>query len=86
MEIKTIAISKPADEVNVIVGQAHFIKTVEDLYEALVQANAFVKSPLSGCAEENGTTALDLSHLKALLENIPLRVLASRKDVVGHAQ
>src|SRR5262249_62325405 len=38
MEIKTIAISKPADEVNVIIGQAHFIKTVEDLYETLVQA------------------------------------------------
>jgi hypothetical protein len=58
----------------------------QNLYEALVQANAFVKSPLSGCAEENGTIAFDLSHLKALLENIPLRVLASRKDVVGHAQ
>jgi uncharacterized protein len=38
MEIKTIAISKPADGVNVIIGQAHFIKTVEDLYETLVQA------------------------------------------------
>jgi hypothetical protein len=36
-------------------------------------------------AEETGATALDLSHVKALLENIPLRVLASRKDV-GHAQ
>ena len=38
MEIKTVAIIKPADEVNVIIGQAHFIKTVEDLYETLVQA------------------------------------------------
>ncbi len=38
MEIKTVEIVRPADDVNVIVGQAHFIKTVEDIYEALVQA------------------------------------------------
>jgi uncharacterized protein len=38
MEIKTVAIAKPSEDVNVIIGQAHFIKTVEDLYEALVQA------------------------------------------------
>ena len=41
---------------------------------------------LSREAEETGATALDLGDLKALLENISLRVLASRKDVVGHAQ
>jgi uncharacterized protein len=38
MELKTIQISRPAEDVNVIIGQAHFIKTIEDLYEALVQA------------------------------------------------
>jgi adenosine/AMP kinase len=38
MELKAIEIAKPSADVNVIVGQAHFIKTVEDLYEALVQA------------------------------------------------
>jgi uncharacterized protein len=43
MELKAIAIGKPADDVNVIVGQAHFIKTVEDLHEALVQAVAGIK-------------------------------------------
>jgi len=36
MELKTIAVDKPAD-LNFILGQSHFIKTVEDLYEALVQ-------------------------------------------------
>lgn len=36
MQLKTIEIVKPA-EANVIVGQAHFIKTIEDVYEALVQ-------------------------------------------------
>jgi uncharacterized protein len=34
LEIKAIALEFPADA-NVIVGQAHFIKTVEDLYEAM---------------------------------------------------
>ena len=35
MEIKSVKIKKPED-VNVIIGQAHFIKTVEDLYEGIV--------------------------------------------------
>ena len=38
MEIKSIPIAKPSEDINVIVGQSHFIKTVEDLFEALVQA------------------------------------------------
>ena len=33
MEITTVAFDKP-DDLNVIVGQSHFIKTVEDLHEA----------------------------------------------------
>jgi len=33
-EIKTVHMEFPADA-NIIVGQAHFIKTVEDLYEAV---------------------------------------------------
>jgi adenosine/AMP kinase len=35
MELKTVKVAIP-DGVNVIIGQAHFIKTVEDLYEATV--------------------------------------------------
>lgn len=34
MDLKVIAIQKPED-VNLILGQAHFIKAVEDLHEAL---------------------------------------------------
>lgn len=34
LEIKTVRMEFPA-EANIIVGQSHFIKTVEDLYEAL---------------------------------------------------
>jgi adenosine/AMP kinase len=35
MELKTVPLEIP-DGVNLILGQAHFIKTVEDLYEAIV--------------------------------------------------
>lgn len=35
MDIKEVAIEKP-DDLNFILGQSHFIKTVEDVYEALV--------------------------------------------------
>jgi len=35
MELKAVTLEIPADG-NIIVGQSHFIKTVEDLYEAIV--------------------------------------------------
>lgn len=35
MEITTVRFDKP-DDLNVVVGQSHFIKTVEDLHEACV--------------------------------------------------
>jgi len=34
-EIKTVKIKK-TDDINIILGQSHFIKTVEDMYETLV--------------------------------------------------
>jgi hypothetical protein len=37
MELHVVAIDKP-ENVNFILGQSHFIKTVEDLHEALVNA------------------------------------------------
>jgi adenosine/AMP kinase len=35
LELKLVKVKKP-DEANLILGQSHFIKTVEDLYEVLV--------------------------------------------------
>jgi len=35
LEFKSVLVKKP-EEVNLILGQSHFIKTVEDLYEVLV--------------------------------------------------
>ncbi|MGC8672050.1 MAG: adenosine-specific kinase [Thermoplasmata archaeon] len=36
MEIKIINLKKPDEDVNIIVGQTHFIKSAEDIYEAIV--------------------------------------------------
>lgn len=48
MELLTVPIEKP-EESNVILGQSHFIKTVEDLYEALVNAVPGIKFGLGFC-------------------------------------
>ncbi|UCF49700.1 MAG: adenosine-specific kinase [Thermoplasmatales archaeon] len=37
LQIKTVEIEKPED-MNYILGQTHFIKTVEDIYEAMVNS------------------------------------------------
>ncbi len=42
MELKTVRLTIPEDG-NIIVGQSHFIKTVEDLYEAMVNTSPHVK-------------------------------------------
>lgn len=48
MEFKTVRIDKPED-VNIILGQTHFIKTVEDLYEALVNSVPNIKFGIGFC-------------------------------------
>src|SRR6266478_7612605 len=48
MEVKAVPIDKPADS-NIIIGQTHFIKTVEDLYEAMMQAVPGVKFGVAFC-------------------------------------
>lgn len=48
MNTKIVDVKVP-DGCNVILGQSHFIKTVEDLYEALVNAVPTVKFGLAFC-------------------------------------
>ncbi|MEM3055550.1 MAG: adenosine-specific kinase, partial [Candidatus Bathyarchaeia archaeon] len=48
LEFKTVRIEPPED-CNMILGMAHFIKTVEDLYEALVNAVPNVKFGVGFC-------------------------------------
>jgi adenosine/AMP kinase len=48
MQLVTVKIEKP-EPVNFILGQTHFIKTVEDLHEALVNTLPGVKFGLAFC-------------------------------------
>lgn len=48
MNLASVAIEKP-EEINFILGQSHFIKTVEDLHEALVTAVPGIKFGLAFC-------------------------------------
>ncbi len=48
MEILTVSIEKP-EEINFILGQAHFIKTVEDLHEALINSMPGIKFGIAFC-------------------------------------
>jgi adenosine/AMP kinase len=48
MELTAIRIEKP-DDLNVIIGQAHFIKTVEDLHEALAGSSPQLRFGIAFC-------------------------------------
>ncbi len=48
MELKTVALEIPADG-NIIFGQSHFIKTVEDIYEAIVNTVPQMKFGVAFC-------------------------------------
>ncbi len=50
VQLKVVLVEK-ADEVNIILGQSHFIKTVEDLHEAIVNS----------CPGRPGMCSTDLS-------------------------
>ena len=53
MELTTVLIDKPAD-LNFILGQSHFIKTIEDLHEAIVQTVPQMKFGIAFC-ESSGS-------------------------------
>ena len=48
LELKTVKVDVPQD-CNVILGMSHFIKTVEDLYEALVDAVPNIRFGIGFC-------------------------------------
>jgi adenosine/AMP kinase len=65
MELRVVQIEKP-EAVNLILGQAHFIKTVEDLHEALVGAVPGIKFGLAFC-ESSGPALVRASGSDAKL-------------------
>jgi len=48
MELKTVALETPENG-NIILGQSHFIKTVEDIYEAIVNTVPQMKFGVAFC-------------------------------------
>ncbi len=48
MEIKSIAIENP-ENLNLVIGQTHFIKSAEDLYEAFINAAPCMKFGIAFC-------------------------------------
>ena len=59
MELKTVSIEKP-EGVNFILGQSHFIKTVEDIHEALVGAVPGIEFGVAFC-EASGPSLIRYS-------------------------
>ncbi len=48
MELKTVKVENP-EELNIIIGQSHFIKTAEDIYEAMVNSVPGAKFGIAFC-------------------------------------
>jgi len=71
METKIVAIERP-EGANVILGQTHFIKTVEDVYEALVGAVPGIKFGLAFC-EASGPCLVRATGTDEELQEIAVR-------------
>ncbi len=75
LTLKVVPIEKP-ESLNFILGQSHFIKTVEDLHEALVTAVPGIKFGLAFC-EASGKSLVRWSGTdEALLELARTNALA----------
>jgi adenosine/AMP kinase len=81
MELITVKIEKP-DALNFILGQAHFIKSVEDLHEALYTAVPGVKFGLAFC-EASGNCLVRWSGTDPAL--IDLAQKNARTIAAGHS-
>jgi len=84
MDLLTVRIENP-EELNVILGQAHFIKTVEDVHEALAQSSPTLRFGIAFC-ESSGPRLVRSSGndpgLVALAERNALAIGAGHSFVV----
>ena len=71
MDLITVGIDKP-EEANVILGQSHFIKTVEDLHEVLVGTVPGIQFGLAFC-EASGPALVRASGTNEELLNLAKR-------------
>jgi adenosine/AMP kinase len=75
VNLLTVRIEKP-DDMNFILGHSHFIKTVEDLYEAIVQTNPAMKFGIAFC-EASGPS------LVRYVGNDPTLIELARKNALA---
>ncbi|HTY37607.1 MAG TPA: adenosine-specific kinase [Bacteroidota bacterium] len=75
MELKTVKIEKP-EATNFILGQSHFIKTVEDIHEAIVQTNSQMKFGLGFCESSGPALVRFTGNDPALVELAKKNALA----------
>lgn len=84
MDLQIVPLEQPAD-LNIILGQSHFIKTVEDLHEALVNAVPGIRFGLAFC-EASGARLVRYSgtddELVALARRNALAVAAGHSFIV----
>lgn len=81
MELSVVRLEKP-DEVNLILGQSHFIKTVEDVHEALAGASPVLRFGVAFCEASGARLVRRSGNDEALVD------LATRNALTlgtGHA-
>lgn len=81
MNLSLVSVEKP-DDVNVILGQAHFIKTIEDVHEAMVAAAPRLRFGVAFC-ESSGERLVRRSGNDA--ELVGLAVGTAQKLGAGHS-
>lgn len=81
VKTELVSIDKPED-VNIIIGQAHFIKTVEDIYEAMVNAVPGIKFGVAFC-EASGKCLIRVEGSDEELKSVAVK--NAQKAACGHA-
>ncbi|MFE5409599.1 adenosine-specific kinase [Microbacterium sp. NPDC056569] len=80
VDIEVVPLEKP-DDVNVILGQSHFIKTVEDLHEALAGIGGPLKFGVAFCEASGARLVRRTGNDDSLVD---LAVTAASAVAAGH--
>lgn len=81
MEFKPVKLNFP-DSVNLILGQTHFIKTIEDLYEIMVGISSQVKFGIAFCEASGDCLIRQTGNEQTLIE---LAIKNARELGAGHS-
>lgn len=81
MELKSVTIDIP-EGANLIIGQSHFIKTVEDLYEIMVGTSSQVKFGIAFCEASGDCLIRSVGNDETLRE---LAIANAKELGAGHS-